>query len=369
VGVNAVTPGGVATRGVGAIVTGAGAVVTGAGTSVTGAVTSVTGAVVAVDGGGSKTDAVALGVDGTVLARGRAEGSSPQILGTERALAVIDGLVLRVLAEAGVDAPAHVHAYLSGLDLPDETAAFRAALEPLSWVPRDPEAFVVDNDMFALLRAGTDEPDAVAVVCGTGINAVGVRRDGCVVRYPALGMITGDWGGGWHLGEQALWHAVRAGDGRGPATLLAELAPGVFGLDRVDELVLALHRRRIDSNALRRLCPTVFEAAARGDEVAGVLVDRQAEEIVTMAATTLRRLELLDADVPVVLGGGVIASGDARLMAGISDGMSHRAPRARLETVAARPVVGAALLAMDAAGAAASTLSRVRAEVAAPTLG
>ena len=39
--------------------------------------------------------------------------------------------------------------------------------------------------------------------------------DGRTIRYPSLGTISGDWGGGWHLGERALWFAARAADGRG----------------------------------------------------------------------------------------------------------------------------------------------------------
>lgn len=322
------------------------------------------GVIVAVDGGGSKTDAVVLSHTGEVLARARSGGSSPQIIGLDDAVAVIGNLVRGVLTEVRADRPARLHAYLSGLDLPEETAAFRDAVGEASWVPVDDRALVVDNDMFALLRAGTDEPDAVAVVCGTGINAIGVRADGRQVRYPALGAITGDWGGGWQLGEQALWHAVRAEDGRGTATRLVSLVPAVFGLASVQELVMALHHGDIPMPALRRLCPTVLQASADGDAAARSLVDRQATEIVTLAVTTLRRLDLLDVSVPVVLGGGVIASGDVRLMSGVLAGLAERAPLARVEHVRQPPVVGAAMLALGGAGADAAASARVRGALA-----
>lgn len=87
--------------------------------------------------------------------------------------------------------------YLSGLDLSREVEAYRLRLQALGLAP----TLLVDNDVFALLRAGTRAPDAVAVVCGTGINAVGRRADGAVVRFPALGSISGDWGGGDRLGH------------------------------------------------------------------------------------------------------------------------------------------------------------------------
>ena len=232
--------------------------------------------------------------------------------------------------------------------LPEGVETF---LETAGWADA-----VVDNDLFALLRAGTSEPDAVAVVCGTGINCVGVRADGAVVRYPSLGMTSGDWGGGWHLGEQALWHAARAVDGRGPATVLASAIPAVYELADVPAVIEALHFGRIPGSDLARLAPAVLAASRAGDAVAQGLVDRQAEEIVVFAATTLRRLELLDREVPVVLGGGVIGSRDERLLAAVERGLGERAPLARITVVTAAPILGAALLALEAAGASADAL-------------
>lgn len=311
--------------------------------------------VIAVDGGGSKTDAVALDLDGTVVATARAGTSSPHLIGMEAAAALVDALIEQLL-DGRDDRPiAGAGIYLSGLDLPAEVDAFRAGIAGYAWADA-----VVDNDLFALLRAGTSEPDAVAVVCGTGINCVGVRSDGRVVRYPSLGMISGDWGGGWHLGERALWHAARAVDGRGPATALAAAVPAIFGLADVQQVIEALHFERIPNADLARIAPAVFACAREGDAAAGGLVERQAEEIVAFAATTLRRLELLDRPVPVVLGGGIVGARDERLLDGVARGLAERAPLARIELVTAAPILGAALLALERAGAGADALQAAR---------
>lgn len=302
--------------------------------------------VVAVDGGGSKTDAVALELDGGIVATARGATSSPHLIGMAATAVLVDELIESLLAATGPRPIASANIYLSGLDLPAEVTEFRAGIAGYAWADA-----VVDNDLFALLRAGTSEPDAVAVVCGTGINCVGVRSDGAVVRYPSLGMTSGDWGGGWHLGEQALWHAARAIDGRGPATVLAETVPAVYGLGDLPSVIEALHFGRIPSSDLSRIAPGVLAAARAGDTVAQGLVDRQAEEIVVLAATTLRRLGLLEREVPVVLGGGVIGSLDDRLLSGVERGLAEQAPHARIQLVTAAPILGAALLALEAAGA------------------
>jgi N-acetylglucosamine kinase-like BadF-type ATPase len=317
--------------------------------------------VVAVDGGGSKTDVVVAGVDGSLVAHSRGPGSNPQVLGLETATRILDSL--RSDALDGLDdvRVVRTHVYLSGLDLPAEIVQAASALA-------DWDARVIDNDLFALLRGGlADGPDraqdAVAVVCGTGINAIGVRADGETARFPALGDISGDWGGGSFLGSQALWHAARGEDGRGPTTALQRLVPDALGLATVREVTEALHFGRLEGRVVSLLSPVLFEASSHGDAVAQAVVDRQADEIVTLIATALSRLDLLDVPVPVVLGGGVLAARDERLFAGIHAGLAVRARHARTHVVTVPPLLGAGLLALEGAGADGLALARFRAEV------
>ncbi|WP_345069235.1 N-acetylglucosamine kinase [Leifsonia kafniensis] len=309
------------------------------------------GMVIAVDGGGSKTDVWAIGLDGTVLAQVTGPGSNPQLIGRERVAELIDELVQKVTAAAGPRPLVRTSIYLSGLDLPVETELFREVVNRRAWSRGvTGEQTVIDNDLLALLRAGTLESDAVALICGTGINCIGVRSDGEVVRFLALGMISGDWGGGWHLGESALWHAMRAEDGRGEATMLASMIPATLGRGSVRGVVEALHFGQIPSSELALLCPDVFAAARAGDAVAGALVDRQAEEIVLMVTAALTRLSLMNRETPIVLGGGVLAAADERLMAGIESRLADRAPLARIRLITAPPIVGAAILALESIG-------------------
>ncbi|MCU1472964.1 N-acetylglucosamine kinase [Amnibacterium sp.] len=316
---------------------------------------------IAVDGGGSKTDVVALDAAGTILAHARGTGSNPQVAGLPAAMRVIGDAVERVREEAGPHRLVRFGLYLAGLDLPAEIAAFRGALAEAAWAAGVPEdAVVTDYDLSALLEAGTDSPDAVAVVCGTGINAVGRAADGRTARFPALGMISGDWGGGGQLGMQALWHAARAEDGREPASVLTRLVPELFGLATVPEVTEALHFGRIPQRRIAELSPLLFSAARAGEPLALADVVHQADEIVLMATTALRRLELLDAAVPVVLGGGVLAAADPLLLDRIRAGLAVQAPRAHVELVTAPPIVGAVALVLRALGAAPAAVATAR---------
>jgi N-acetylglucosamine kinase-like BadF-type ATPase len=313
--------------------------------------------VVAIDGGGSKTDAVALSLEGAVVARTTGGGSSPHFIGVDASVKQIDALVRQVVGSATV---ASANLYLSGLDFPSEIAAFTTAIAHLNWASA---TTTIENDLYALLRAGTSARDAVAVVCGTGINALGRRADGAVARFAALGNISGDWGGGTGIGESALWHAARHADSRGRATSLTAAIPGVYGLDTLDEFIHALHVGDLEYSDLGLLSPVVFAHSDAGDTIARELVDRQGTEVAVMAASCIDRLDLSRDMVPVVLGGGVIASMHPRLMATIEAELAARAPFAVIHHVAAPPIVGAALLALESAGAGRGAVERARKEL------
>ncbi|MBG0816742.1 ATPase [Planomonospora sp. ID82291] len=313
--------------------------------------------VLAVDGGNSKTDVALVAEDGTVLATGRGGGFRPQSEGVGAAVDVLGDAVRRALGPGAAPPFAdHVAAYVAGADLPVEEETLRDEILARGYG----REVAVGNDAFALLRAGASGPSGVAVVCGAGVNAVGVSPTGEVARFPALGRISGDWGGGLVLGEEALWHAVRAEDGRGPATALERAVRGHFGARTVEEVTLGLHFGDLPHARLHELVPVLMAVAAAGDAVARSILARMADEVVVLAVVALRRLGLLDSPVEVVLGGGVLTARDALLDDMIRRRFAERAPKAEPVVVTLPPVAGAALLGLDALGAGEEAKTRLR---------
>ncbi|MFC8062753.1 N-acetylglucosamine kinase [Streptomyces sp. NPDC057293] len=321
----------------------------------------LTASVLAVDAGNSKTDVAVVTREGEVLATARGGPFRPPAVGVERAVDTLAEAVARAFAAAGVGSVEHVSACLANADLPVEEEQLAAALHARAWGAR----VDVRNDTFAILRAGVDEPLGVAVVCGAGVNCVGMRPDGRTARFPAIGRLSGDWGGGWGLAEEALWHAARAEDGRGGPTELARTLPAHFGLDSMYALIEALHLRRVEPARRHELTPVLFATAAAGDPLARSVVDRQADEVVAMATVALTRLDLLSEPAPVLLGGSVLAARHPQLDDRIRELLAARAPKAVPTVVTARPVLGAALLGLDRVGAAAGARARVRERFAA----
>jgi N-acetylglucosamine kinase-like BadF-type ATPase len=327
-------------------------------------VSKAVAAVLAIDGGNSKTDVALIAADGALLATVRGGPSNHQVIGSERATKELTTLVREVAERAGLPASGpvaqHTSACLAGADLPLEEAELSRLVQSLGWSLTS----AVVNDTFAVLRAGLSDAGlhwGIGIVCGAGINCVGVAPDGRTTRFLALGELSGDWGGGGALGPLALWWAVRAEDGRGPETELRTAVPAHFGLDRVEDVVVGMHLGTIDYSARHGLVPLLFAVAGRGDKVARDVVLRQATEICLMVTVAARRLGLCTTrGVPVVLGGSLMTARDPLLSHAISDELAAAIPGAEIRVVDVPPVVGAALLGLDQVGASTAAAARLR---------
>ena len=310
--------------------------------------------VLAIDGGNSKTDVALVRDDGSLLGLARGTGSSPHHLGREQSLDVVDALVEQL---APPEQPELTLLLMAGVDFPEEEHALEELVARRRWAKR----IAVRNDTFAVLRAGTDRGWGIAVVCGAGINCVGVAPDGRHHRFPALGPNTGDWGGGQDVGQEALYAAARSEDGRGPRTRLERDVSEYFNLATPADVAYEIHRGRLDQTRLVELAPIVFAAAA-DDAVAAAIVARLVTEVVALVRVTAQRLGLEEADLDVVLGGGLLQDADETLVAEIERGVHATAPLAVVRPTAAPAVLGSALLALDELGAPDAAKSRLRTE-------
>jgi N-acetylglucosamine kinase-like BadF-type ATPase len=336
--------------------------------------------VLAVDGGNSKAELALVDASGRLLSAVRGPTMSHQAVGLEAGMDNLRTLASKAAGGAGRTWPAierskaaagakggrtpgkrakrapeplaELGVYcLAGADYPSDVRLLTKAIEGLGLTKRT----IVLNDTFAALRAGSSRPWGVVLICGQGINGAAVAPDGRSARFDALGMISGDWGGARSVGEAGLAAAVRAHDGRGPATTLEQLVPAHFKVRSASALTRALYLHRIDEDRLTEVCPVVFRAARAGDVVARGILIRLADELVAMAGALIRRLRMTELDPEVVLGGGVFGADDPAFYARIEAGVRAVAPKASIVRLTAPPVLGAALLGLDLLSADGST--------------
>jgi N-acetylglucosamine kinase-like BadF-type ATPase len=323
-------------------------------------------ALLALDGGSTKTDAVLVAADGSVLGRARTGPSNHQLVGIDGATdalgeaiaaAVDDAVAHGAMAEPGFPiAPLGIYC-LAGLDLPVDEERLAPAIALRGWSGDD----VLRNDTFAVSRAGTTASWGVGVVCGTGMNCAGVGPDGRTVRFPALAELSGDFapGGAW-LGMRALGLALRAGDGRGGPTALARLVPEHFGSADAETVLTGIYTGTIPYPRLFELARVLLEAAAAGDAEARAVANQLADEVVAFVRAAIVRLEVAALPVEVVLGGGIFETEDRGFHDRVAQGIVAVAPAAAIRYLDAPPVVGAALLGLDALGADQAAKDRLR---------
>jgi len=320
-------------------------------------------AILAVDSGASKIDVALISRAGDLVGAARHAAFANFGLDhqNEPPLDALDEAIRRACLDGGLDPEARPVAdvgvlCLAGADLPLDDRRIGRQVTGRGWAKR----LMVRNDTFAVLRAGTTRGWGVAVVCGSGLNCAGVGPDGRVVRFPSLGELSGDLahGGGW-LGRAALGAALRGRDGRGRRTLLETLVPEHFRMVRPASVMEALYVGRLDGQRMLEIAPVVFRAARRGDEVSRELIAMVGDEVVATANAAIRRLRITTRTFEVILGGGIFRSGDGRLLTRVRDGINAVAPRAVMRRLAAPPVLGAALIGLDATRAGAAARERL----------
>ena len=224
-------------------------------------------AILAVDGGGSKIDAVLVRRDGTVLGAARIAAGEFGESGGEAHMSQVIDAVVAACADAERRASSASRSLIS---------VSTAWLEPTSpsttggsarWLRSRTGGPATTSSATTPSRScgpGPTARGASASSAASGPTARAWRPTGGSYRFPAVGPISGDWGGGAEIGEAGLWYAIRAEDGRGEKTTLTRLVPEHFGLRRPKQVMEALYLGRIDEARTAELAPVVFRAADRG---------------------------------------------------------------------------------------------------------
>jgi N-acetylglucosamine kinase-like BadF-type ATPase len=117
--------------------------------------------------------------------------------------------------------------------------------------------------------------------------------------------VLGDEGSGYWIGRLALRAVVRHADGRGRATSLTPRLLNHFGVQKATELISKVYYEELSPQAIAALAAHVQRSRDDGDSVAGGILNRAAEELMTAATAVMTRLELAESPFTFVLAGGM----------------------------------------------------------------
>lgn len=306
--------------------------------------------VLGVDAGGTKTVAAVAGRDGQVRGRGRSGSANFQACGVAGAREQIKKAVEEASGKAGVDPSgfAAVCYGIAGADRPKDFDTIRKFVEPLAPV----QAFRLENDTIIALRAGTPDGEGVALIAGTGSNAIGRTRQGLKLQVGGLGRLSGDFGSGEQLAEAAVVAAMMGQDGRGPPTALTARIAEHLGLNRIEDIVdHTFYDSDLPRVDLGSLAPLIFETAADGDQVAQSILREAGKKIALGVNVILNKLFPGRERVTIVFGGAVFQKGKSPLLIeSVAKECLARRPKLRFVRLEVPPVLGAVAFAFDDAG-------------------
>jgi N-acetylglucosamine kinase-like BadF-type ATPase len=189
-------------------------------------------------------------------------------------------------------------------------------------------------------------------MAGTGSIAFGQDGQGNRARAGGYGPLLGDEGSGYDIGRKALIAALRAEDGRSPATVLTDRFKQRFMLDRMPEVINLVYGNPapMQRPEIAGLAPLVVEAARDGDAMAREILRIAGRELGLLAAAVLQKLNFDEEQpVPVAGTGGVFAAGNI-LGLPMQQVVRNVCPQAQMCQPKHTAAYGAVLLALQSLG-------------------
>lgn len=298
-----------------------------------------------VDGGGSKTYTLIVDEQGRVVGKGKSGNGNHQG-GAEQARRHIRESAEMALAQAGLTREQIEFAYfgLAGADREADYRILRPMIAELGFARHE-----INCDTMIAMRAGTDRPYGVVLICGSGTNSAGRNREGGFYQCGGFSYLFGDFGGGATLCVELFRSVIRAWDGRENPTLLTDKLLRFLGYASVQDMFddYLDHNRFPPIDIVKLL----FEAAEEGDETARRILRVQGEELGRAAVAVVRRLGMENDGFDVVLAGSILAKGKGDFVhAPIREALKEAAPDASLVRLSVEPVVGAVWMAFEASG-------------------
>ena len=258
-----------------------------------------------VDGGQSSTTVLIGDESGRVLGAGEAGPCNHAGVEEGRARferAVNEGIAA-ACAQAGLDAA---------------TVRFESACFGMSGGPEDKQAILagmlraehlaVTTDAAIALSGATATGQGIAAIAGTGSIAFGRNAAGRTARAGGWGYLFGDEGSGFEIARQALRASLRMEEGWGPPTSLRQALLDAIGSRNANEVMHRFYTSEWPRSRVAALAPLADAAAADGDAVAMVILNRAGADLAMLVAAVRSQLWKPGDAVDVAYIGGVFQS-------------------------------------------------------------
>lgn len=259
---------------------------------------------IGIDGGGTKTEAVALGLDGSVLGSYVGGSTNPYAVTFEKAAEELEN-VMDCLLNPLNHLPVICNGIclgMSGISSEQEKEAMTAHLLAYQEKRKLRFPIAMKSEADISLMAAIERNYGVLVISGTGSNTYGLTPEGKQYRVGGWGHYLGDEGSGYEIGLQTLKAVIRSYEGLLPETLLTDMINEALGFDHITDLKAYIYQPSIVKADIAAFAQPCIRAAEAGDSVAAGIITKQA---IALVDTTIA---LIDKD-PFLAGTDVVMTG------------------------------------------------------------
>jgi len=163
---------------------------------------------------------------------------------------------------------------------------------------------IVSSDAEIALEGAFQGKEGIIVIVGTGSIGLAKYGKNKLARCGGWGIELDDEGSGAWIGREGLTAVVRALDGRGKMTKMAQVVDDLYPSINIEEPRTIVKAYAEGAFQYQMLTPSVMKCAAEGDEVCKDIIERSANHLVELPITLAKHYG--SKKVPIALMGGII---------------------------------------------------------------
>lgn len=262
--------------------------------------------VLAIDGGGTKTNVVCADSAGAIHGNGLSGPTNLTSTSVGAASFSLREAIRQATEKIDTTLPiTHAVMGLAGMDSrADHDMAYHTLKTVLDQfkVPH----FSLVNDTVIALENGSDAPQAVVLISGTGSNCHGKNARGETANAGGADYLLADQGSGFAIGRQVLREAVKSFDGRAEPSILQQLVCQHFGIASIADLKSKVYSPALPKNEIADLSKLCTQASAQQDVVALRIIDKTIADLENHVDAVVARLQLSAEAFDCVLSGSVV---------------------------------------------------------------
>jgi N-acetylglucosamine kinase-like BadF-type ATPase len=247
--------------------------------------------VLGIHGGTTKTDAVLVTMDGTLVAEESTGSLDLFRFGISQAAEVVLRLAEKWCKKASCD-PSSLYGLAIGTSRAERASEQNELQNQLLELSRrhgfQLTSVIVETDVRIALEAAFASGPGVVLILNTGSIACAKGEDGKIYQAGGGGRALGDEGSTFRLSCDALNAALRAHDGRGPRTPLLGYALEHFAVPSIDDLINKVYRQEVD---VASFFPRLLKAEEERDHVAHGILFRGASELADLVRVLTMKVQ------------------------------------------------------------------------------